>query len=208
MAGGELEFFRALKHSLSDVKLIGLLIDCAELGEEAGIAESDLVSGRGDALHVADGLRVLAQLVMRADEAHPGGDVGGVGCDDLLIERGGLRKTFGLHENAGVLELGVVFESAAVAGKRQSEREIESVLGIGGAALGLIDGGESAEEFRILVEDSANAGRESRGDGKSSIALIGARIGNEKAAPAIERSWLNLDEEFVDARRQWCTAAP
>ena len=79
MAGGDLEFLRALEHSLRDVKLIGLLIDGAELGKEAGIAKSGFVGGRGDALHVADGLRVLAQLVMRADEAHPGRDICRVG---------------------------------------------------------------------------------------------------------------------------------
>ncbi len=56
-AGGDLQLCRALEHALGDFKLVGLLIDCAQHGEKAGIGERGLVGGRRHLLHVGDGLR-------------------------------------------------------------------------------------------------------------------------------------------------------
>ena len=75
-AGRSLEFGGALEQALGDFKLIGLLVDGAEHGEEAGIGQRGLVGGRRHLLHVGDGVGVLAHLVMGADQAHPGGDIG------------------------------------------------------------------------------------------------------------------------------------
>ncbi len=55
-AGCDLEFFRALQQPLGNFKLVGLLIDGSEHGQEAGIAQRGFVGGRGHLLHVADGL--------------------------------------------------------------------------------------------------------------------------------------------------------
>ena len=63
---------------------------------------------------------------------------------------------------------------------------------------GLINCGESAEVLGIFVERDADAGRKSRGDGEGLIVLIGARVGEEQAAPAVERRGLDFDEELVD----------
>ena len=49
-------------------------------------------------------------------------------CD---IERGGLIVTLGLHQDAGVLQLGIGLEGRAVVGKRQRQRLGEHALGIG-----------------------------------------------------------------------------
>ena len=104
----------------------------------------------------------------------------------MFIQRDGLRESFGLHENAGVLELGVVFERAAVAGKRQSESERESALGVGGASVGLIDCRKSAEVLGIFVERDADIGRKARSDGEGLIVLISTRVGEKQATPAVE----------------------
>jgi hypothetical protein len=52
--------------------------------------ERRLVGGRRHLLHIGDGLRVLAQLVMRADHAHPRGEVAGIVVQNLRIQRRGL----------------------------------------------------------------------------------------------------------------------
>ncbi len=199
MACGELEFLRALQHALGHVILMGLLIDPAQFGEKGGVAQCCFVSGRRHSLHVADGQSILAQLMMGADEAHPGRNVRGIRSDNLRVKRGRLRKTFGVHQNAGILHFCIEFEGAAVIGKRQRQRQSKNALGIGGTALRLVDGGQRAEDLRIFVERRADAGREALRDSKSLVILTGLRAGEEQTAPAVERGGLEV-EKLLDRR--------
>ena len=142
---------------------------------------------------------ILAELVMGADQAHPGRDVGGIVVENLRVERDRLVVVLGLHQDAGVLQLGVGQERGSVIGERQRERQGEHALRIGVAVLRLIDAGQGAEIVGILVERGLDLRGKARRDGKSLCVLIVARVGEEQAAPAVERAGLNLDKLLVDA---------
>ena len=51
------------------------------MDEEARIGESGFVGGRGHLLDVGDGLCVLGERVMGADQAFPCGDIAGIGVE-------------------------------------------------------------------------------------------------------------------------------
>ena len=200
-AGCDLKFLRALQQPLRNFKLIGLLIDGAEHGQEAGIGQRGFVGCRGHLLNVGDGLSVLADLVLGADEAFPRGDVGGIALENLRIERARLIVVPGLHQDAGVLQLGARQKRATVIGERQRERESEDALGIGGAILCLIDACERVEIFRILIERNLDLCWETRGEGQRLGILIVVRVGEEETAPALKRCGLNLEKLLIDDGR-------
>ena len=169
-AGCDLKFHGALEQPLRNFKLIGLLIDGAEHGQEGGIGQRGFVGRRGHLLNVGDGLSVPPDLVLGADEAFPCGDVGGIALENLRIERERLIVVPGIHQDAGVLQLGARQKRATVIGERQRERESEDALGIGGAVLRLIDACERVEILGILIERSLDL-RGKRAERASALAF-------------------------------------
>ena len=197
-AGRDLKFYGALEQPLRDFELIGLLIDGAEHGQEAGIGQRGFVGRRGHLLDVGDSLSVLAHLMLGADEAFPGGDIGGIALEHLRIERESLIVMPGVHQDAGVLQLGADQQRAAVIGEWQREREGEDALRIGGAVLGLIDACECVEIFGILIERGFDLRGKTRGEVERFGVLIVVRVGEEEAAPCFERSGLDVKKLLID----------
>ncbi len=173
----------ALQKSLRHVKLVSLLVDGSQLGQEAGIGEGRFVSRGGHTLHVVDGLRILPHVVVRSDQSLPRGQIGGVLVQHLRVERGGLIVVLGIQQKAGVLELGVDLRRVPT-GKWERQRLGEDALRFGIAALGLIDAGQGAQ----IIGVPGHFGSHRRGKlphgGQRLLMVVGARVGQEKPAPA------------------------
>ncbi len=131
----------------------------------------------------------------------------GSSVENLGVEGDGLVVALGVHQDAGVLEAGVGLESAAVVGEWQRQRLGQDALRIGGAILGLIDGGQCAQILGILVERGLDLGGKTRGDGECLVVLIVAGVGEEETAPGVERSGLDFEKLLVDVGRSGDTAA-
>ncbi len=78
-----------------------------------------------------------------------------------------------------------VLSVVAVVGKRQRQRLGKHALGIGGAVLGMVDGGQGAQVLRILGQRGLDRRREARRDGQRLLVLVVARVGQEEAAPGV-----------------------
>ena len=121
--------------------------------------------------------------MLGADEPLPGGRVGGVGCQDLTIEAGGLVGAVGLLEEDGVFELGDGFEAVSACRKWEVEGVGEDALGLGLAAYGGIGGCQGAEEVGVLHELRVDGGRDALVGVEGLRWGSGGELGHEEAAP-------------------------
>jgi hypothetical protein len=185
---------------LRNFKLVGLLVDGAEHGQEAGIGERGLVGVRGHLFDQFDGGSVVFELMLRGDQAHPCGEATGVVVENLLVEFGGLIVALGGHEDACVLQASSLFEIGAIVGEWQGEGLGQDALGVGVVAVGLIDGGEGAQVIGIAIEADLYRRGKAGHDGESLGILIVARVGKEQATPAVNGVGLNLEDLLVGLR--------
>lgn len=145
-----------VQEALRHFKLIGMLIYGSQQRQKRRIRKCSFIRSRWHLLNIGHGLTVLSQFMLRADQARPCGNIAWIVAEDLRIQCRSLRKSFGLHQNACILQLGIRFKSGAVIGERQAKRLRQHPLCIRVTAQSVINGRQGAQILRIFRQRRLN----------------------------------------------------